>query len=285
MQQNKSIICIVNFDTGSDLEAELGQSKIVVLSLKDFLNDLLILADEDFVPRPSLHTDSILTLYRQLNKNCLNKLMNLYVDEELSSKNLNVKFIGEIGIDGEKILKKVKKKIFLTKKERKVIGDFFQSNKFFAKLNSKTFSEQLQVIGTELLVDMSRKLIDKFRQVSISTKVNCLITDPYLMNEETEKVVLFDYVHQLSDKNNLLKFIFLISASYQKPNIINIKFNDSVGLSQRPIFITYEYINFAKTYANYDLKNDLNICLHTEKVRVYVVLILKFFLEFVKLMS
>lgn len=61
MQQNKRIIRIVSFDNGSDLEAEMGQSKIVVLPLKDFPNDLPILADEDFVPRPSSHTGSILS--------------------------------------------------------------------------------------------------------------------------------------------------------------------------------------------------------------------------------
>lgn len=59
MQQNKRIIRIVSFDNGSDLEAEMGQSKIVVLPLKAFSNDLPILVDEDFVPRPSSHTGSI----------------------------------------------------------------------------------------------------------------------------------------------------------------------------------------------------------------------------------
>lgn len=59
MQQNKRIIRIVSFDNGSDLEAEMGQSKIVVLPLKDFSNDLPILVDEDFVSRPSSHTGSI----------------------------------------------------------------------------------------------------------------------------------------------------------------------------------------------------------------------------------
>lgn len=194
-----------------------------------------------------------------------------------------------------KILKKSQKNFSsLTEKEQEVIGDFFQSNKFFAKPNSETFSEQLQIIATELLIDVPRKLIDKLRQgiqpekhpdfwkrdftvfldmqVSSLTKiVNCLVTDPYLTNEETEVLhYLIMYINCL-DKDDLLKFIFLITASYQMPNVINIKFNDSVGLSQRPIFITCtSTLVLPKTYANYnELKNDLYICLHTEEVKEY----------------
>ncbi|TGZ52459.1 hypothetical protein DBV15_11506 [Temnothorax longispinosus] len=51
----------IYFDNGSDLETKIGQSKIVVLPLKDFPNDLPILADEDVPHRPSSHTDSILS--------------------------------------------------------------------------------------------------------------------------------------------------------------------------------------------------------------------------------
>ncbi|XP_077282252.1 uncharacterized protein LOC143908460 [Temnothorax americanus] len=469
MQQNKKIIRI-SFDNGSDLETEIGQSKIVVLPLKDFPNDLPILADEDFVPRPSSHTNSILSPTRasilrkrsavdgaethganttlrerrhstrtwrqrieEINEenldeddddhlclaeefdpannfvsfpslpenaetatidisrtNCVNELMSLYADEQLLSKNLSVKFIGEIGIDGggltkelfniffdkcsstffqgedclvpylplnkrseqdkfitigrilehmliltnsipaklsritltligksdanidptillqelmnyvnpylRKILQKGQRNFSsLTEKEQEVIGDFFQSNKFFAKANSETFSEQLQVIATELLVDIPRKLIDKLRQgvqpekypdfwgrcdftvfldmqVPTPTKVvNCLVTDPYLTNEENEVLhYLIMYINCL-DKDNLLKFIFLVTASYQMPNVINIKFNDFVGLSQRPIFTTCtDTLILPKTYVNYnELKNDLNICLHTEEVKEY----------------
>lgn len=61
VQQNKKITRIVNFDNGTDLEAQIGQSTIVILPLKDFPNDLPILAhtDEDFVHSPSSYTDSI----------------------------------------------------------------------------------------------------------------------------------------------------------------------------------------------------------------------------------
>ena len=195
-----------------------------------------------------------------------------------------------------KILKKGRKDFSsLTEKEREIIGDFFQSHKFFAKPNSETFSEQLQIIATELLVDIPQKLIDKLRlgvqpeknpnfwgrcdftvfldmQVPTPIKVvNCLVTDPYLSNEENEVLhYLIMYINCL-DKDNLLKLIFLITASYQMPNVINIKFNDSVGLSQRPIFSTFtDTLILPKTYANYnELKNDLNICLHTEEVKEY----------------
>lgn len=51
------------------------------------------------------------------------------------------------------------------------------------------------------------------------------------------------------------------------PTSINVKFNDTVGLSQRLIFTTCtNTITLPKTYAHY---NDLNMCLNSEEAKEY----------------
>lgn len=109
-------------------------------------------------------------------------------------------------------------------------------------------------------------------QTPTSTKiVNCLVTDPHLTNEENDILHYFTmYIHCL-DKEKLTKLIFLITGSFLMPIQIDVKFNDTIGLSQRPMFNTCtNTITLPKTYANYDdLKNDLNMCLNTEEVMEY----------------
>lgn len=54
------------------------------------------------------------------------------------------------------------------------------------------------------------------------------------------------------------------------PLHIDAKFNDTVRLSQRSMFNTCtNTITLPKTYANYDLKNDLNMCLNSEEAMGY----------------
>lgn len=89
IQQNKRIIRIGNFDNGSDLETQLGQSKIVILPMKDFPNDLPILANEDFVPHPSSHTDSILSSPRaSIGNQTRDLVQNVNNSEQNSSSTL-----------------------------------------------------------------------------------------------------------------------------------------------------------------------------------------------------
>lgn len=164
-------------------------------------------------------------------------------------------------------------------------------------------SEQLKIIATEILIEKSKKLIAKIRQgvspekyanfwnncdfdilldmqTPTATKiVNCLVNDPHLTNEENDILHYFTmYIHCL-DKDKLANLIFLITGSFLMPMLIDIKFNDTIGLSQRPMFNTCtNTITLPKTYANYDdLKNDLNI--HMFKYRgnhgIYNVLILE----------
>ena len=90
VQQYKRIIRIGHFDTGLDLEAEIGQSKIIILPLKDFPNDLPILADEDFVPHSSSHTDSILSsAHTSIVNETRNLVQNVNNTEQSSSSSSN----------------------------------------------------------------------------------------------------------------------------------------------------------------------------------------------------
>lgn len=195
-----------------------------------------------------------------------------------------------------KILKKALKNVIsLSEKEKETIQDFFQTNRFFARPNSETLSEQLKIIATEILIEKPKKLITKIRQGVSPEKyanfwnncdfdvfldmqtptaikiVNCLVTDPHLTNEENDILHYFTmYIHCL-DKDKLTNLIFLITGSFVMPLHIDVKFNDTVGLSQRPMFNTCtNTITLPKTYANYDdLKNDLNMCLNSEEAMEY----------------
>ncbi|XP_039305557.1 uncharacterized protein LOC120357855 [Solenopsis invicta] len=331
---------------------------------------------------PSLPEDAEAIRIEILRSHCFHDLMNLYMDEEIVNKNLQVTFLGELGLDGggltkelfniffikcesiffrgedclvpylelsklneidkfviigrilqhmllltnnlpaklsritlmliskpekdvnpdillqellryvnpylRKILKKALKNFMsLTEKENETVQDFFQTNRFFARPSSETLSEQLRIIATEIFIEKSKKRILKIRegvspakyadfwnhcdfdvlldmQTPTATKiVNCLVTDCHLTNEENDILHYFTmYIHCL-DKDKLKGLIFLITGSFLMPMHIDIKFNDTVGLSQRPMFSTCtNTITLPKTYANYDdLKNDLNMCL------------------------
>lgn len=195
-----------------------------------------------------------------------------------------------------KILRKGQKSFdALSETELSVIQDFFQTNKFFEKPNSKTFCDQISIIATEILVETPGRLIKKIRegvspekhsnfwencdfnvfsdmQTPTPTKfLNCLITDPFLTNEESEVLHYFTMYVNCLDKEKLTKLIFLITGSFLMPDSIYLKFNDTVGLSQRPMFSTCTVtLTLPKTYANYnELKNDLNACLCSEEATEY----------------
>lgn len=183
----------------------------------------------------------------------------------------------------------------LSDKELDVIQDFFQSNKFFEKPNPKTFRDQIIIIAAEILVETPGRLIKKIRkgvspekhtrfwencdfnvfldiQTPTPTKfVNCLITDPYLTNEESEVLHYFTMFVNCLDKEQLTKLIFLITGSFLMSDFVYLKFNDNVGLSQKPMFSTCTVtLTLLKTYANYnELKNDLNACLCSEEAMEY----------------
>lgn len=195
-----------------------------------------------------------------------------------------------------KILKKALKNfVSLTEKENETIQDFFQAHRFFAKPNTDMLSDQLNIIAIEILVERPKRLIAKIRQgvspekhvdfwsncdfdvlldmqTPTATKVvNCLVTDPYLTNEENDVLHYFTMYIQCLNRDKLENLLFLITGSFLMPASINVKFNETVGLSQRPIFITCtDTITLPKTYAHYnDLKNDLNMCLNTEEAKEY----------------
>lgn len=195
-----------------------------------------------------------------------------------------------------KILRKaVKDFMSLTEKETEIIQDFFQTHRFFAKPSSDKLSDQLNIIATEIFVEKPKRLIAQIRhgvspekhpnfwnncdfdvlvdmQTPTATKVvNCLVTDTYLTNEENDILHYFTMYIQCLDKEKLANLIFLITGSYLMPTAIHVKFNETVGLSQRPIFTTCtDTITLPKTYAHYnDLKNDLHICLNTEEAKEY----------------
>lgn len=195
-----------------------------------------------------------------------------------------------------KLLKKALKQFSaLTERELNVMQDFFQSHKFYDKPKTECFEEQIRTIATEILVETPRKLIKQMRdgvspekhdyfwrncdfsifldmQTPTPTKlINCIATDPYLSNEENEVLHYFTMYVNCLDKEQLKKLIFLITGSFLMPDNILLKFNDSVGLSQRPLFSTCSRtLTLPKTYANYnELKNDLNICLYSEEAAEY----------------
>lgn len=120
-------------------------------------------------------------------------------------------------------------------------------------------SEQLRIIAAEILIEKPKKLILKIRegvspakyadfwnhcdfdnlldmQTPTATKiVNCLVTDSHLTNEENYILHYFTmYIHCL-DKDKLKNLVFLITGSFLMPMHIDVKFNDTVGLSQRPV--------------------------------------------------
>lgn len=195
-----------------------------------------------------------------------------------------------------KILKKaIKSFMLLTETEIEIIQDFFQTFRFYARPNSEIFSEQLKIIATEVLVEKPKRMIAKIRQGVSPEKygdfwdncdftvlldmqtptakkvVNCLVSDPHLSNEESDVLHYFTmYIHCL-DQEKLTKLVFLITGSFLMPNCINVKFNDTIGLSQRPIFNTCtDTITLPKTYESYAaLKNDLNTCLSNEEATEY----------------
>lgn len=195
-----------------------------------------------------------------------------------------------------KILKKALKNFMsITDKESETVQDFFQAHRFFAKPSSETLSDQLNIIATDVLVDRPTRLIAKLRQgispeknidfwkncdfdvlldmqIPTATKViNCLVTDPHLTNEENDVLHYFTMYIQCLDKDKLANLLFLITGSFLMPSYINVKFNETVGLSQRPTFSTCtDTITLPKTYAHYnDLKNDLNMCLNSEEAKEY----------------
>lgn len=195
-----------------------------------------------------------------------------------------------------KILKKALKNFTsLTEREKETIQDFFQTNRFFAAPNSEILSDQLNIIATEIFVEKPKRLIAKIRQgvspekhvdfwnncdfdvlldmqtPTVTKVVNCLVSDPHLTNEENDVLHYFTMYIQCLDREKLANLLFLITGSFLMPININVKFNETVGLSQRPIFNTCtDTITLPRTYAHYnDLKNDLNICLNTEEAKEY----------------
>lgn len=149
----------------------------------------------------------------------------------------------------------------LKTKEIEILQEFFQSYNFFELPNSQTFKEQLCVIGTEILVETPRRLIESLRkgislgkyefwrkcdfitlldmQKPTPNKVaNCIVTEADLTNAESRVLHYLDmYIRCLSNEDVGL-FVFLITGSFMMPYLINLKFNDSVGLAQRPMFST-----------------------------------------------
>lgn len=183
----------------------------------------------------------------------------------------------------------------LTEKEIEVIYDFYQSNRFFARPTSDSISEQLRIIGSNILIEKPGRLIGKIREGVLTEKyskfwnncnfqvflnmqtptadkvVKCLLTEPNLTNEENDILHYFTmYIHCL-EKERLRNLLFLITGSSGMPALISVKFNDFVGLSQRPTFSTCtNTITLPKSYANYnELKNDLNTCLNMEEAKEY----------------
>lgn len=348
--------------------------------------------EEYFVNMPSLPENAPVNTIDITRSNCLNKLIDFYIDDDILTKNLHVRFIGEVGIDGGGLTKelfnvffffeqsegiffqgedclvpylplnkKTEQKKFvcigrilhhmliltgtfpaklsritlmlianpddkidssilfneltsyvnpylrcilkkgqtdfmsLKAKEKDIIQDFFQSNKFFEAPHHDNFMNQLEIIATDILIDTPRRLILKMRQgvspehhsnfwnncdfnvlhemqTPTRTKVvNCLITNPNLTNEENEVLhYLIMYINCL-DKNNLMKFVFLITGSFLMPCGINIVFNELIGLGQRPLFSTCtNTLTLPKTYANYiELKHDLNICINSDEAKEF----------------
>lgn len=162
-------------------------------------------------------------------------------------------------------LRKVLKKALqnfgsLTENENETIQDFFQAHRFFAKPSSDILSEQLNIIATEIFVDKPKRLIAKIRHGASPDKyvdfwnncdfdvlldmqtptaakvVNCLLTDDYLTNEENDVLHYFTMYIQCLDREKLANLLFLITGTFLMPSSINVKFNETVGLSQRPIF-------------------------------------------------
>lgn len=346
--------------------------------------------NEIFVDFPAIPQDSEIYNIEIARGNCVHELLKLYQDDQIINKTLNVRFEGEMGIDGggltkelfniffnkcqgiyfrgedslipflelnnmndldkfviigrilhhmlavthsvpsklskvclmlignpEKVinddillnelflyvnpyLRKILKKASTNftavgQKEMEIIQDFFQSNKFYARPSAETFSKQLCIIAQDILVDKPKRIISKIRegvlpenypnfwkkcdfsvlsdmQTPTATKIaNALITESSLTNEENDILHYFTmYIHCL-DHDKLLNLLFLITGSYVMPDIINVRFSNDVGLSQRPTFSTCtDTIILPKTYSSYDeLKNDLNACLHNEDALEY----------------
>lgn len=118
-------------------------------------------------------------------------------------------------------------------------------------------------------VDFST-LLD-FQTPTVSKVANCIQTDPHLTNEENEVFHYLTMYINCLDVVKLKNFIFLITGSMSMPDVIYLKFNDLVRLSQRPMFNTCTAtLTLPKTYGSYEeLKNDLNACLNSEEATEY----------------
>lgn len=184
----------------------------------------------------------------------------------------------------------------LTSTEIVVVQDFYTSNAYNSIPKSDTLKDDLKIIATEILIEKPRKFISKLRQgvspknhstfwnncnfsvlidmqtPTIEKIINCLKVDEDLTNEQNNTLHYFTmYIHNCKENEKLQGLIFLITGSYMMPDCINVKFNDLVSLSQRPIFATCtNTITLPETYTCYsDLKNDLNICINSEEATVY----------------
>lgn len=217
-------------------------------------------------------------------------------DRNLDKDVLIQDLLNYVNVYLRKILKKaLKNYASLKSDEIELIGDFFTSNHFWARPNAESIKDQILIIVTEVLVEKLNKFITKLRQgvvpqnysnfwrncnfsvliemqtPTVTKIINCLRVDDDLTNAQNSTLSFFKMFLNCLDKDKLLELVFLITGSFIMPDYIVVKFNESVGLSQRPTFSTCtKTITLPETYEEYtNLKHDLLICLNSEEAREY----------------